>query len=95
MQCACTHCRTGEATLRSLLTVDLQVIANNIQILRMVQQCFCNEFMSPGTIKRSWVLHVKCLIFLPDFNQIWIISTDSHGSPQYQILCKSVQWEPR
>jgi hypothetical protein len=51
--------------------------------------------MSPGTIKHSWVLHVKRLKFLPDFNQIWIFSTDFHGASQYQMSRKSVQWEPR
>jgi hypothetical protein len=31
---------------------------------------------------------------MPDFNQIWIFSTDFHRSPQYQISRKFVQWEP-
>ena len=89
-QSACNHCRNGDATLHSLRTVDLQVTVNNIQIMRLVQQCFCNEFISP-----SWVLHVKCPIFLPDFNQIWIFSTDFHETPQHQISRKSIQWEQR
>jgi hypothetical protein len=29
------------------------------------------------------------------FNQIWILPTDFHKIPQYQILLKSVLWEPR
>ena len=32
--------------------------------------------------------------FLPDFNQLWIFSTDFHTSSPYQISLKSVQWEP-
>jgi hypothetical protein len=39
------------------------------------------------------VLHVKCPIFLPDFNQIWIFSTDFHESRPYQISEIYVQWE--
>jgi hypothetical protein len=33
-------------------------------------------------------------ILLSDFNQTWIFSTEFHKSIQYQILRKSVQWEP-
>jgi hypothetical protein len=39
-------------------------------------------------------LHIKCLIFLPDFNQILNLSTDFHRSPQHQISPTSVQWKP-
>ena len=28
------------------------------------------------------VFHVRCQIFLPDFNQIWVVSTESHGKSQ-------------
>jgi len=31
--------------------------------------------------KKYLGIHVKCLIFLPDFKQIWIIWTDSHEVP--------------
>ena len=34
-------------------------------------------------------------IFLPDYNQIWILLTDFNESPQYQISRTSDQWEPR
>ena len=40
-------------------------------------------------------LHVKCPLFLADFNKTWIFfSTDFRKSLKYQILLKSVQWEP-
>jgi hypothetical protein len=34
-------------------------------------------------------------MFLPDFSQIWILSTDSHKSPQCQISLNPVLLEPR
>jgi len=40
-------------------------------------------------------LHVKCPICLPYFNRILVFATYFHMSPQYEILRKSVQWEPR
>ena len=40
-------------------------------------------------------LHVKCPIFLSHFIQIWILSTDTHKSNQYQISGKSVQRKSR
>lgn len=45
-------------------------------------------------IKTYLALHVKCPKFVPDFNQIWMFWTDSHKSPQYQMLQKSV-WGSR
>jgi hypothetical protein len=37
-------------------------------------------------------LHVKCPIFLPNYNQIWNSLTDVHKSPKCQILQMYVQW---
>jgi len=39
-------------------------------------------------------LHVKYPQFLSDFNETSILSTDCQQIFQYQISCKSVQWEP-
>ena len=43
----------------------------------------------------SWIYLEDCPIFLPDFNKIWIPSTDFHKSPKYQISWKPVRWEAR
>jgi len=51
--------------MRSLCTAHRQVAVNN---------AFAGDCMSPAKIKRTYI-HVNCLIFLPDFNQIWIFPT--------------------
>jgi hypothetical protein len=38
-------------------------------------------------------LHVKCPIFLSNFNQAWSSLTD-FICLQYQISCKTIQWQP-
>jgi hypothetical protein len=83
----------GNATMHSVFIVELRVSVNNIKLPRLVQQCFCNEFMSLAAIKKTLGLYVNCLIFLLDFNRIWTL-TDFHESTQYQISRKYVQWEP-
>ena len=55
---------------------------------------FYSGLMSPATVKTFLGLHVRCPIFLPDFNQIWVFSTDSYTFfSQYQIPRKSVRRE--
>jgi len=39
-------------------------------------------------------MHVTYPLVLCDFNQPWILWTNSRMKPIYQILWKSVQWEP-
>jgi hypothetical protein len=46
------------------------------------RKCFYGDWMSPTTIKR---LNVRHPIFLPDFNQIWIFSTDLHKVPRVRF----------
>ena len=49
------------------------------------------KFNINGINKMQLGLHIKCLIFLPDFSQIWNFLTDFHKNFQYQISHKSVQ----
>lgn len=42
-----------------------------------------------GNNKPSLGLHAMCPIFLTNFRQIYIFSTDIHKSSHYQILCRS------
>jgi len=51
---------------------------------------FCGEFVD-GNIRTYLCIHVKCLIFLSDLNQILLSSTDPYKSPHYHILRKSAQ----
>jgi len=52
------------------------------------------RFNDTDNNKRYWGLHVKCPIFLLDFDEIWILWTELNKSPKYKISLKSVQWEP-
>ena len=57
------------------------------------KQVLCCDLMSLP-IKKITEVFVKCLIFLPDFNQMWIFLADFHRSHQYQISQGYVHWEP-
>jgi hypothetical protein len=38
-------------------------------------------------------IQVKYLLFVTDFNETWIFSTDFRKQLKHQVLSKSVQWE--
>ena len=56
------HCCSGKATTHSVCIAEVHVIVNYINILSIAQQCLCGEFMSPATMKRTYVFnwHAKC-----------------------------------
>jgi len=47
----------------------------------------CND---TGNSKRYGGLHVKCPVFLLDFDKVRILWTEFNKSPKYQISLKSV-----
>jgi hypothetical protein len=61
-------------------------------------QVLSETFLILGRISRDIVLNVQILIvkyqlFLSDFNETWIFSTDFRKKLNYQIAAKSVQRE--
>jgi len=50
--------------------------------------------LSEVVSKKYTALHVKYPLFLSDFNDTSIFSTDFRKIIKYQISWKSVQWEP-
>jgi hypothetical protein len=55
-----------------------------------------NNVWNISHYKNNWTkaFHVKCPLFMSDFSENWIFSTDFRKILQYQISWKSVQWEP-
>jgi hypothetical protein len=60
--------------------------------LRLFSDAFLTRIEWDTIIKVD--LHVKHQLLLSDFNETWIFSTDFRKILRYQILWKSVQWEP-
>jgi hypothetical protein len=50
------HSFNKNATVSYVCIVELYVTVNNIELLRVAQQCFYGEFMLPATIQRTEVL---------------------------------------
>jgi len=60
--------------------------------MNVAKKYFYDEFYIAGNNKMYLGLKVKCLIFLPNFYQIWSIPTDICRRLQFVITWKSVQW---
>jgi hypothetical protein len=95
----CMNIVTNICILYMALESNFQIFrfsyrVNNTKILRSSTVLFWQIYVA-GSNKTYLSLHVECPIFLLDFNQIFIFSTDFHRSFQYQVSRKFVEWEPR
>jgi hypothetical protein len=92
------HLCHENVTICSLcIVVDLPVAVKNIKLLRVAKEleqwvlfALLPNYKMLRTAVNNINLHVKCPLFLSDFNQIWIFSTDFHRSVQHQISRKSI-----
>jgi len=96
---------TFAATVRSVSILDIPTSLSTMQTLQCVRFVLLrfriainNAFMA---ILCRWQqcklylgIHIKCPIFLSDFTEIWIFSTDFHKSLQFESSRKSFHWEP-
>jgi len=80
------HCYSENATMRSAFIFQPLIIVNNIKMLIN----FLWSVYVLGNNKTHLGRHGKCPIFLSDFSQTFNFATDFGGSPQYQIVRKSV-----
>jgi len=74
--------------------VELHVIVNNTKHLVLHKSVFTMNLCRQEQ-QNILGLHVKYPIFFSDFKQIRSFMTTFHKSLEYQILSKSVHWEPR
>ena len=61
---------------------------------------FLKHFSFLGELSEIWSKvyigrHVKCPLFLSDFNETWIFSTDFRKILSFQFYWKSMKWEQR
>jgi len=85
-----THCCNTKATVCSHSTIGIHVAINIINTESTEMEHYihwCQQY------EKHLGLHIKCLIFLSNFNHIWIFWTDFPTISQKQILWKSIQWE--
>ena len=66
--------------MRSESTVEMHTTINTIKIVGVAQKILLWQIRVAGNSKTNLKLHVKCPIFLSDFNQIWSFSADFHQS---------------
>jgi hypothetical protein len=64
----------------SLCIAELHGTVNNIEILSAAQKLLLWRIYIAGNNKTYLGFHVKCQIFLFDFDKIWSFSTDLHKS---------------
>ena len=64
---------------------SVQLLSETFLILRRSER---------DMIKMYIDLYVKYLLFLSDFNEIWILSTGFWKILKYKISWKSIEWEP-
>ena len=88
-------------------TVFFHIISWKVRFLKKLLnlKCvsiFCSTFVSNiSHSKKKWMRydqncighHVKYPLFLSDFKETWIFSTDFQNINKYQITQKSIQWE--
>jgi hypothetical protein len=71
--------------MKYVLWFSLQRLSEKFLIMRRIEQHMIKMYIG---------LHVECPLFVSDFNETWILTTDFRKILQYQILWKSIQWEP-
>ena len=79
------HSRKNVTEYKMWVLTFFTNLVRNISHLGRIQQ---------DSIINVHSLHVKYLLFLSDFNQTWIFSTDLKKKLRHQISWISVQWEP-